>query len=422
MRKQVLLAIVVAVAAARAVIAQCVQSQGYTPGAAATIGIKAGTGWAANGKPSPPISSAVGMWMNTCPDSGSGFAQLIANGNGEFNVIVQYYASAMPSQSNQPAGSCARFQPSLDANDRVDGGTIEIYAQATNGADCLWLLPHATLDNVIAHEIGHVLGLANAGSGCTSYLMGPNYPNVGVNAQECAWVAENWTTEAEQQQEACEANCPYPCTGTPPVCDTSIDTGGGYQCPFSQCSPLVLDLNGDGIHTTGVEDPVSFDLTGDGVPERLAWTDPATEEAFLWLDLHPNGRVDDGSELFGHGTLLENGRNATDGFEALAQYDRALLGGNGDGRISAADRVWHRLRLWVDSNHDGVCTAAESDPIAAYGVVEIPLTYTVHEEVDPSGNVHRLRGSYVRVVRGDGRPRLQRFVLHDVFFRSLPPE
>jgi hypothetical protein len=300
----------------------------------------------------------------------------------------------------------------------VAGGSIEIYARTTNGADCLWVLPAATLDNVIAHEIGHVLGLAN--SGCSNYLMGPNYPNVGVNAQECAWVAQYWTTEAEQQQQSCELNCPYPCIGTPPLCDTSIDTGGGYQCPFSQCSPLILDLNGDGIHTTSATEPVSFDLTGDGVPELLGWTDPVTEEAFLWIDLHANGRVDDGSELFGQGTILQNGLRALDGFEALAQYDKPSLGGNGDGRISTADGTWRRLRLWVDTNHDGVCTASESGPIAEFGVVEIPLTYVVHEEADPSGNVHRLRGSYTRLVRGNGPPRLGRFVMHDVFFRSLP--
>lgn len=205
MRKYVV-SVLLAIAAARPVKAQCVQSQGYAPGSAATIGIKAGTGWAANGKPSPPISSAAGMWMNACPESGSAFAQLIANGKGEFNVIVQFFASAMPSQANQPVGTCARFQASLDEDDRVYGGTIEIYARATDGSDCSWMLPHVTLDNVIAHEIGHVLGLANVNrQECANYLMGPNYPNVGVNAHECAWVAQNWTTEAEEQQQACDA-------------------------------------------------------------------------------------------------------------------------------------------------------------------------------------------------------------------------
>lgn len=297
----------------------------------------------------------------------------------------------------------------------MSGGDIFLHTHDGFGFPCATGL--ADRARTIAHEIGHVLGLDE--SACTNRIMGGSS---SVQPDECAWVIDNWTTETEQQQRTCELNCPYPCSGSPPVFNTTIDSGGGWQCPWSQCSPLVLDLNGDGIHTTGVSEPVAFDLTGDGVAEWLGWTDPGTEEAFLWLDLHPNGRVDDGSELFGQGTILESGRAAADGFEALAQYDALSLGGNGDGRISAGDRVWSRLRLWVDTDHDGVCVAAEIGPIAQYGVVEVPLTYTVHEEVDRSGNVHRLRGSYQRIMRSNGRPRLERFALHDVFFRALPLE
>ncbi|HEX6099490.1 MAG TPA: hypothetical protein VF432_24465 [Thermoanaerobaculia bacterium] len=376
----------------------------YGPNNADTLGFEAGPGVSEDW-----IESAIGYW-EVCPEGG--FPVLSCGVSGDYTFTV-----AMITGRSVGSG-CGSFSPDVDWNGSswiVTGGSVFLYTHDGFGFPCSNTATARA--RTLAHEIGHVLGLDE--SSCTNRVMGGSS---AVQSDECLWVAGNWTTEAEQQQQACEANCPYPCTGSPPVCDTTIDTGGGYQCSFSQCSPLVLDLNGDGIHTTSVEQPVSFDLTGDGVPEHLGWTDPETDEAFLWLDLHPNGRVDDGSELFGHGTVLEDGRLASDGFEALARYDRTSSGGNGDGWISAADRVWNRLRLWVDADHDGVCVGPESGPIAAYGVVAIPLTYTVHEEVDPSGNVHRLRGSYLRMERGNGLPRLRQFVLHDVFFRSLPPE
>lgn len=245
----------------------------------------------------------------------------------------------------------------------------------------------------------------------------------GVMASAAAWAQQVSPCRcALSAQSQCEANCPYPCTGNPPRCDTSIDSGGGYQCPFSQCSPLVLDLNGDGIHTTTLAEAVSFDLTGDGHPERLAWTNPRTEEAFLWTDLDANGRVDDGRELFGQGTRLHDGRTAAHGFEALTQYDSPLLGGNGDGLISTGDRVWNRLRLWVDADHDGICAPAESGPVAEYGLVEIALTYTVDETTDQSGNMHRYRGTYRRWLRGHGRPQQKTLTMNDVFFSAQPAQ
>ncbi|HEX6099977.1 MAG TPA: matrixin family metalloprotease [Thermoanaerobaculia bacterium] len=361
---------------------------------------------------SDTIGAGVGYWTQKCGNSGTTFPALKANQSGEMTIGVQLEAGT----STTSSGGCGVFRHQLGPSGRVIGGTIVIFDADVLGQDC-----EPDRAETIAHEIGHVLGLGH--SECAGYIMSYSATRQ-VQSAECAKADERWTTPEEQYQQdlsRCEMNCPLPCTGNPPVCDTTIDTGGGYQCSFSQCSPLILDLNGDGIHTTSTDDPVSFDLTGDGVPERLGWTNPATEEAFLWLDLDRNGRVDDGRELFGHGTVLENGLRAQDGFEALSQYDQVSLGGNRDGKLSKEDRVWDRLRLWVDADQDGVCTPPETGPIAEYGVLDIALTYSVHETVDPSGNVHRLRSSYGRWIRGDGRPVVARFALHDVFFQSLPP-
>jgi hypothetical protein len=153
--------------------------------------------------------------------------------------------------------------------------------------------------------------------------------------------------------------------------------------------PLVIDLNGDGIQTTGVNDMVWFDLDGNGVKDHLTWTKANTQEGFLWVDLFGKNRVDNGSELFGIGTVMPNGSKAPDGFTALAMYDQASQGGNGDGVIDSRDAVWTKLRVWVDSNHDGVCDPGEVRPLAAYNGVS--LTTVTANTVDAAGNRHELR-------------------------------
>ncbi|QTX27370.1 bacteriocin [Xylella fastidiosa] len=79
--------------------------------------------------------------------------------------------------------------------------------------------------------------------------------------------------------------------------------------------PLVLDLDGDGIETVAAGKHILFDHDGDGIKHASGWVKP--DDGFLVLDRNGNGRIDDGSELFGADTILANGHKATSGFEAL---------------------------------------------------------------------------------------------------------
>ncbi len=187
-------------------------------------------------------------------------------------------------------------------------------------------------------------------------------------------------------------------------------------------TPLVLDLNNDGILTTGFEHPVLFDLDGDGDLEESAWTFWQSEEALLVLDLNHNGSIDGGQELFGTGTLLPTGGRAANGFEALAIYDTAEMGGNGDGRISTADGIWEFLRLWVDSDHDGRSQRTELRTMHAGGIVELQLQYVEVHELDGAGNEHRFQGHFVMQVRGLGRVFHRLQVMDDVGFQFREPE
>ena len=80
-------------------------------------------------------------------------------------------------------------------------------------------------------------------------------------------------------------------------------------------------------------------------------------------------------------------------FTLLATYDDPANGGNGDGVISATDAVFSRLRLWTDTNHDGVSQPSELVSLSAAGVVSIDLSYQIRGRRDDNGNYYRYRGA-----------------------------
>jgi hypothetical protein len=187
-------------------------------------------------------------------------------------------------------------------------------------------------------------------------------------------------------------------------------------------SPLVLDLDGDGVLTYGVDAGVSFDITGDGALDRVGWTNPFSEEGFLWIDLDKDGQVSGGGELFGTATVLPDGTRATNGFEALRVYDAATYGGNGDHVISKEDLIWPVLRIWVDSNQDGLSQPWEVGPLPKWGVYAIELTYEERDRVDGTGSVHRFEGRFLRRVKFLGAELLRVQRIEDVYFPIAAPD
>lgn len=149
--------------------------------------------------------------------------------------------------------------------------------------------------------------------------------------------------------------------GNPPGCQISSETVQTYTCPSgcpsgSTCpgcpSPIILDLNGRGFDLTNAACGVLFDITGSGNPVQVAWTALGADNAFLALP-GPDGMVHNGKQLFGNYTP-QPPSDDPNGFLALAVYDQPVNGGNGDGIIDAHDAIWPSLRLWIDTNHDGI--------------------------------------------------------------------
>lgn len=119
------------------------------------------------------------------------------------------------------------------------------------------------------------------------------------------------------------------------------------NCVFGLCSentPVLIDVAGNGFDLTDAADGVDFDLNGDQVARRIAWTSPASDDAWLVLDRNGNGQVDGAVELFGNHTPQPTSLSPN-GFIALAELDKPRNGGNGDGKLNQADAVFNSLRL-----------------------------------------------------------------------------
>jgi hypothetical protein len=157
------------------------------------------------------------------------------------------------------------------------------------------------------------------------------------------------------------------------------------------CSPIIIAVGQSADYQlTSADYGVFFDLDGDGIRQKMAWTRANDLVAFLVRDRNGNGQIDDGTELFGNHTILRSGQPVTNGFEALAYFDRSDNGGNGDSQIDSRDAIWSSLQLWIDANHDGISQPREIYRLEDWQVSSISVVFNTTFRQDAYGNVFRL--------------------------------
>ena len=130
--------------------------------------------------------------------------------------------------------------------------------------------------------------------------------------------------------------------------------------------PLVLDLNGPTRLST---QRLAFDVNADGVAEQVAM--PASDSTLLALDRNGNGKIDDGSELFGPQT--------GNGYSELSALDA-----DANGWIDSSDPSFSQLRLWQpDTAGARSLQTLEQAGVAAIGLQNIATPFSFR---DPTTN------------------------------------
>ena len=145
--------------------------------------------------------------------------------------------------------------------------------------------------------------------------------------------------------------------------------------------PLLIDLDGDGIETTTIENGVYFDHGNDGFEELSAWV--GVDDGILVYDKNNNGVIDNGNELFSNNYTKLDGTQAVSGFDALGDFDS-----NSDGVINSSDTNFDTIKVLKG---DGTMMS-----LSDAGVSSITLLHTNKNVEDANGNVQKTEGTYTR--------------------------
>ena len=195
-----------------------------------------------------------------------------------------------------------------------------------------------------------------------------------------------------EKPEEPEGGTEKPQTDNPPSIpeDTKGDIGKLWEDAENSRSPLVVDLDGDDkIETVSTDGNVHFDFDSNQKIENSGWI--GKNEGFLVRDINGNGQIDNGTEMFGNHTVLQNGKNAVNGFEALKDLDS-----NGNGKFDAEDDAWSQVKVWRDANTNGIVDSGELLTLEQAGIESINLKYDYQKEADENGNLEIQQGTFNR--------------------------
>ncbi len=205
----------------------------------------------------------------------------------------------------------------------------------------------------------------------------------------------------------------------------------------SQYTPIVIDLDGNGVKTSSVRWGTYFNMAaledddkGQGQAHRTAWIggdyqdynqganpDPRvnldvrlkSSDGFLVLP-DDQGQVRSSTQMFGDNMMVA-GKTYENGFEALRVY----AGKNCDSSnvrnryIGPWDKdiYENQLKIWVDENRNGVSEDGEIQSLAHHGIAAINACHIVHQdEEDAFGNGTHLRSAVL--MQGDNENLLKR--------------
>jgi hypothetical protein len=153
----------------------------------------------------------------------------------------------------------------------------------------------------------------------------------------------------------------------PPIPPGGGDPGGSFG-NVSTVDPIVLNLGGNGIITTNIQNGTFFDYNNNGFAEQTAWI--TAGEGILVT-------IPSDSNITGQNLLT---------IQSLSSMDS-----NGDGVINANDSAWSQLGVWVE-NSTG--TGGQLYTLAQLGITSLNISFTSTGTTDSSGNTQVALGSF----------------------------
>ena len=151
---------------------------------------------------------------------------------------------------------------------------------------------------------------------------------------------------------------------------------------YATNQPVMVDLNNTGFHFLPVQgSDVYLESKTDGWAHRTAWVDGSagSGNGILAFDKYKDGLVHDSSQI----AFKDYLSTAQTDLEGLAAFDS-----NHDGQITAADRRYGELGVWVDANNNGTGEAGEYRSLEALGIAAISLHSDQQFRVDNGVTVH----------------------------------
>jgi hypothetical protein len=140
---------------------------------------------------------------------------------------------------------------------------------------------------------------------------------------------------------------------------------------YNFATPIVLDLNGDGVQYVDRSAGVTYDYAGNGIQQATAWVNP--NDGILALQ-NPDSSlrivfgVDGGTDLQGLAKMFDS---------------------NYDGVLDAQDASFSQFGVWKDSNSDGIVANGEFTTLGAYNIISLSLGST--------GDIHSVANGDVTV-------------------------
>lgn len=162
-----------------------------------------------------------------------------------------------------------------------------------------------------------------------------------------------------------------------------------FECfdSFSQVltDPLVINLNSNPVSIS--DKTFFFDLDCDGKDEEIAELSKGC--GYLALDINGDGKINNGSELFGPST--------GNGFDELAKYDS-----DNNGWIDEADEIFDKLKVWTtDENGNSVLLLLKEADVGAINLGSSKTDFSLKNQGDLRGMV-RSTGFYLKESGGSG--------------------